>query len=1205
MRRHGWAWAMAGLVALAAIAAHLALYEAVNPTAALEMRVFREEATEIARAFLKREEIALPPSYRHVTTFYTYEPEKAYLEQTLGLEEANRVLQREGFVYRWGTRSFEAEEYEEFLVEVDPDGRVLAYWRDLPDDAPAPDSEAPREVAEEFIRRVAGLDVSTYALQDSSEEPRPNRTDYGFTWERRDLKLGEARQRVTAVVTGGEVIYYDRFLWIPESFEHEFDKQQEKGNLLAGIAGALSLVLGLVALVAIVQGLKRRTLRWRPAVPVAAIVVLVALANDLNALPLAWAYFDVTQTEFSFLLEHFIDLLLSRVGQFLGVLGVVAAAEWLFRGVYRDRPPLYRWLTRDGLASSGGRKRLLAGYLLAAAHLGYVTVFYFGASRYVDAWMPSSVPYDDLFSTAVPWAYALLIGVQAAVSEEFMFRVLAISWLRRVLKWEWLAIAIPAVTWGFLHCSYPNTPFYIRGVELTIWGLVLGWVFVRFGVLPSLIAHATFNAVLVGEYFLTSVVWLPRLNFVVVLVVVASPLAAAVWWSRRRQESAEPTAAATPEGTVPATNVEYEEQMQAQAEGKPRPVPLSRSEPAWQPLPRRSWRLGVVGLVVGVALVGGVGGIAPEEPSRPWRAEELKALETPYVSRGEAIDIAAEALAREKADVRGWLLSTSVEEYGVGESTGGYLEQFLEPADVDELAARMTTPGFLWAVKWQKPLARDAWVVRVQADGGVWDAMRLRPEEAKASSSSEAEAKRLASEALQARLLDLSRYELTGSRTFEHPERTAHYLTWEPKTLRVGEAQFMTEVSVEGGRVNWVERYITEPDSYSFEQAKEGPLRSLGLALTTLLGAALFLWFASTYLRAVRSYEVDWRSALKAAVWVGALAGLLMLLAIPNVWADVPETVSPAAYLVGLVVGYVVVLALLIALLTAVLGVGRSLWQTWFPDVPGPGFWWRAAWRPLAYARVWREAVLAQIILAGIVLPLMGLGEMLTKLIDFLAPTAEAAGSVRLPPWVLAAAASPAPSGPLGIQCLSPGVTSVAVALTAAGGLLLLWVALVPLAKQMFRGKRAAIAWLVIAATSSSLVAAADWREAVLGVVMVLLSVCGLWAVFVYVLRWNPLAVFAGSITIFLAGSASDLLWFPAHRAGAIALYAVAAIIVLWAIVGAVVAWRRGPEVGQAEVGEPIASAIAPSAAEYDGCYGGGAGEESGETETQPPGDWS
>ena len=1201
MRKHGWAWTMAGLVALAAIAAHLAFYEAVNPTAALDMRVFREEATEIAGAFLKREEIALPPSYRHVTTFYTHGSDKAYLEKTLGLEEANRVLQREGFVYRWATRWFEAEHYEEFLVEVDPEGRVVSYRRNLPDDARAPDTEAPQEVAEEFIRRVAGLDVSTYALQASSEVPRPNRTDYGFTWERRDLKLGEACQRVTAVVTGGEVIYYDRFLWIPESFDHEFEKQQEKGNLLAEIAGALSLVLGLVALVAIVQGLKRRTLRWRPAVPLAAIVVLVALANDLNALPLAWAYFGVTQTEFSFFLDHFIDLLLSLAGQFLAVLGVVAAAEWLFRGVYRDRPPLYRWLTRDGLASSGGRKRLLAGYLLAAAHLGYVTVFYFGADRYVDAWMPSSVPYDDLFSTAVPWAYALLIGVQAAVSEEFMFRVLAISWLRRVLKWEWLAIAIPAVIWGFLHCSYPNTPFYIRGVELTIWGLVLGWVFVRFGVLPSLIAHATFNAVLVGEYFLTSVAWLPRLNFLVVLVAVASPLAAAVWWSRRRRESGEP--AATPEGIVPVTNVDYEEQMQAQAEGEPRAVPLSRSEPAWQPLPRRSWRLGVVGLVVGAALLGGVRIVAPEEPSRSWRAEELKALETPYVSRGEAIDIAAEVLARENADVRDWLLSTSVVEYGGGESAGGYLEQFLEPADVGELASRMTTPGFLWAVEWRKPLARDAWVVRLQADGEVWDAMRLRPEEAKAPSSSGAEAKRLASEALQARGLDLSRYELTGSRTSEYPERTAHYLTWEPKTLTVGEAQFMTKVSVEGGRVNWVARYITVPDSYSFEQAKEGPLRSLGLALTALLGAALFLWFASTYLRAVRSYEVDWRSALKAAVWVGALAGLLMFLAVPNVWADLPETVSPAAYLVGLVVRYVVVLAILIALLTAVLGVGRSLWQTWFPDVPGPGFWWRAAWRPLAYARVWREAVLAQIILAGIVLPLMGLGEMLTKLIYFLAPTAEAAGSVRLPPWVLAAAAPPAPPEPLGIQCLSPGVTSVVMALTAAGGLLLLWVALVPLAKQMFRGKRAAIAWLVIVATSSNLVAAADWREAVLGVVMVLLSVCGLWAAFVYVLRWNPLAVFAGSVTIFLAGSASDLLWFPAHRSGAIALYAAAAIIVLWAIIGTVVAWRRGSEVAETLASEHISFAAAASAAESDGAYEGSAGGESRETETQSPGD--
>ncbi len=215
----------------------------------------------------------------------------------------------------------------------------------------------------------------------------------------------------------------------------------------------------------------------------------------------------------------------------------------------------------------------------------------------------------------------------------------------------------------------------------------------------------------------------------------------------------------------------------------------------------------------------------------------------------------------------------------------------------------------------------------------------------------------------------------------------------------------------------------------------------------------------------------------------------------------------------------------------------------------------------------------------------------------------EAAGSVRLPPWVLAAAAPPAPPEPLGIQCLSPGVTSVVMALTAAGGLLLLWVALVPLAKQMFRGKRAAIAWLVIVATSSNLVAAADWREAVLGVVMVLLSVCGLWAAFVYVLRWNPLAVFAGSVTIFLAGSASDLLWFPAHRSGAIALYAAAAIIVLWAIIGTVVAWRRGSEVAETLASEHISFAAAASAAESDGAYEGSAGGESRETETQSPGD--
>jgi membrane protease YdiL (CAAX protease family) len=1135
-------WLAATAVVCAAAAIHVGLYQWVRPAAALRLSVTRHQAAEIASDFLSGERGELPGGYRRAVTFDVYYWDKAYLEQTLGLETANDVLQTEGMVYRWTVRWFKPGEQEEFSVELDPDGRLLSYSRYLPDDEPAPESSRPEQVAREFVQRVAGIDVGTYDLQDSYEMPLPNRTEYGYTWERPDLKLGEAKQRLSIVVTGDEVIYFDRFLWTPESFGHQFAKEQEKGDLLSTIAGALAAVLGVVGLVAIVRGLKRRTLHWRASLPIAAAVAVVSLANELNALPLSYAYFDVSQTEFSFLLDKLLYIAGGLAGGFLAVVGLVAAAEWVNRSAWPARLPVSHWFTRAGIGSRSGLRRIAVGYVLGALHLAYVAVFYFVSGRYLGAWLPAEVPYDDLHSTTVPWAYALLIGVAPAVSEEFIFRVLAISWLKRLLRRQWLAVLIPAILWGFLHCDYPNKPFYIRGLELTIWGVVLGWAFTRFGVLPGLIAHAAYNSILVGETFLASVYWVPKLNFLAVLIAIASPLMLSLWLLRRAPQPRD----------APGTNWELDQRLQILARKQPRIVPLRHAEPEWRPLPRRSWLLGAAALAVGGILVGIAAWLERTETEHSWRKREVSAWHADYIARRDAVRIARESVEAEGAQIDDWVRSVQIQERGIGDDARSYLSQFLSTGDVDALAKRMGLPGVLWEVSWQKPLERDEWRARILADGKLWDVSHFVPEEAARESLGPEEARALAEEALGDLGLDLSHFSLTGSRQYEYPQRTLHIFTWEPTDLTVGEAQFETLVGVDGDRVNFVQRRIDVPESYLFDLQRDTPVRALGVAVETVMGMALFFWAAATFFGAVRRYEVDWRWGWRIGAALGGLTLVLLVLTHQRAWHGLSATASPAGHLLGVTVGALAGLLVFVGMTAALLPVITSLWKARLPDVPSPRFWLRAIARPWQHKGVWREALLAQVVVWALVLSLFAAHSIFDSLLSRVARGGGAGVPVPLPEWVINSPAPPSPPVPENLTDLVPPLAALVSYALGIVIVLLSWLTLIAFGKAMFRRLRTALICFVVVAIGPVALQAFDWRELLSYLVATLLVAVGIRLSFPLVLRSNPLALAGGLLTIVLAVEAEGWAWYPAHRVWAVCMMAAAAALVLWALVSTI-----------------------------------------------------
>jgi len=166
--------------------------------------------------------------------------------------------------------------------------------------------------------------------------------------------------------------------------------------------------------------------------------------------------------------------------------------------LYRERLPQHlaipRLWTRKALSSKRVFLSLVLGYALVPLFIAYQVVFYL-ATRGFGVWAPAEVPYDEMLSSALPWVAVLFAGFYPALSEEFLSRAFSIPFLQRIVRSRVFAIVLAGVIWGFGHATYPQQPFYIRGLEVGLVGIACGLLMERFGLLPLLIWHYTVDAV--------------------------------------------------------------------------------------------------------------------------------------------------------------------------------------------------------------------------------------------------------------------------------------------------------------------------------------------------------------------------------------------------------------------------------------------------------------------------------------------------------------------------------------------------------------------------------------------------------------------------------------------------------------------------------------------------------------------------------------
>ena len=889
-------WVISGV--LGAFFAHRYYFRAF-PEASVDFKVSRPTAQQRAKQFVEGlgENIA---GYQSAIVFQLDENAKTYLERELGLEQANRLMASELNIWYWEVRFFRPPQEEEFKVRVNPAGNIVGYEHKIAEARPAKSLEREQALpaAENFLQTKMGDDLREWQFlpEEANSIARSDRLDWSFAWERKGFRAKEAPYRLVVGLQGDRVGSSEEFLEVPEAWTREYKHLRSTNDLYTTMAIIPYILLMGSALWLGVSLARQDKVTWSGALKLGLFVALLFALMEFNRWDLLRAGYDTRDSYGSFVTQRFVLILLEALGTALTVSLVLPGGEALYRDSQPQRVRLYKAFTPRGLRSKEFFCSSVVGLSLASAHIGFIVAFYMVGSRF-GVWAPQDLNYSVVVNTSFPWIAGVAIGVMAATSEEFLFRMFAIPFLQKLTGSRIVAVILPAFMWSFLHSNYPQEPGYIRGIEVGLIGIVAGLVMLRWGIVATLIWHYTVDASLVGMLLVRSDNLYFKISGVVVGLAAVAPLAVS-GISYLLRGSFEPV-----DDLLNSTGEKMEINLSQQAATVDAPL-TTRIYDALTP--------GTFGFLVLCVLVGGL---------LAWRIKTEHIGDYLRLStNARSAQSRADAVMREHSfDPAGFHKATQFVDT-TNPVVNEYLYRRMRISEINQIyAARV--PGALWRVRYFRDAQPEEFAIVLKPDGSLHSFRHTLPEAAKGASLSKEEAVLIAEKFLrEQKRIDLTGWKLVVSDSNKRPNRIDHILTWQqnapldPENSAAKDpadhAYARIELQVLGDEPADYRTYIKIPEEFTRKQ-DEGTLpRTLFLVGRLVLSVGLVVAVVFCYFKSSRTppmVNVPWRRMLLwAGVGLSALAlNLLFGNSFPRDLALYPTAYPLKIYYAALAVQYV------------------------------------------------------------------------------------------------------------------------------------------------------------------------------------------------------------------------------------------------------------------------------------------------------------
>jgi membrane protease YdiL (CAAX protease family) len=878
------------LVALLSLWVAVKLFFRVFPEASIQFKVNRESSLPIAEVFLEglrqkpadlpggpdHSVIATLPAdlkaYHHIAIFDYDENAKTFLERELGLEKANQIMGREVRLWRWKHRWFRPLQKEEFQVDISPAGELNRFQHLVPEDAPGANlaREEAQALAERFLRDTLHRDIGRLEFVEANTEKRQNRTDHLFRWKSKDFALGDADYRFTVGIQGSEIGEYDEYLKIPDEWSRGYQKLRSLNDTTATVDFIFLFLTILAMLIVLIRQVRRHDVRWRIALLFGLAAFVLTFLSRLNNLPLSVFTYSTTDSYGSFWGQLLLNALLAAGGSAAAIFFLVAAAEPVYRQAYGARialSNLFRW---RGLRSKEFFIGSIVGITLTFFFFAYDSIFYLVAQK-LGAWAPADVPYSDLLNTRIPWAYVLFFGFFPAVSEEFISRMFSVPFFERVFRYRWLAIFLASFIWGFGHANYPNQPFYIRGIEVGVGGVIVSLIFLRFGIVAPLIWHYSVDALYTAFLLLRSQNLYLAVSGAVSAGIMLVPFAVALLAYLRAQGFLVPESLSNTEQAVPSPV----DSLEGSADKVfPTPhVPLSQHQ-----------RLIVVGLSLLLLI------------PVTFKVQRFGQFLKIGLTRSEAREIGRRALEHRGVDSSRFR-DVVYTRQTLDTIAAQYVLKYSGVPRLNELASEKVKV-FFWVVRFYQPLQEEEYRIYIDpASGEVVFVEHDISENAAGANLDKSTAQQLAEGFLRQKGLALETLELKESNVEKRKARLDYDFVWESKVDRVREAAVRWEVEVKGDEVGGFSSFVKVPEEWQREREKSTTVDTVLAGIRTIAIALVAGWGLWTFVGRARHGLVRWTPVIGLSLTLVLLQVLNSLNGLVSLFEHYPTSQSPSVFI--------------------------------------------------------------------------------------------------------------------------------------------------------------------------------------------------------------------------------------------------------------------------------------------------------------------
>jgi hypothetical protein len=429
-----------------------------------------------------------------------------YFQHAAGLKAEEEFIAQHGYdLFYWLVRFFKESQKEEFLVYISPASGKIIKFKHLIDDLEFRvdlGKDVAKLKAAEFLQVNFGTDLGKYDFHEEKVKRYEKRVEYLFSWEKKDIYIpwkegqGGAKLLTEVTVSGDQIREFsENSLELPEKFNRYVESQFILGEYLYGIF--YIIILGLLGWsVNIVLKKKddvimRLIKKWF--YYVSGFLVVINIADFFNNLPRALMSYPTSTSLSSFFglaVTKWIFSISFLVFGFImpGIAGESLRSEVLPKSKFSS----FLYYIKSSFFNRGLTRSVLLGYLVWVIMLGLQAIIFYSGQKFLGVWREfNALTY---FSSAwIPLLSVFVIGATASLNEEITFRLFGISLAKKYLRNSILAVIVTSIIWGMGHAWYAIFPVWFRIIEISLIGIFYGFIFMRFGLVPLIVAHYLFD----------------------------------------------------------------------------------------------------------------------------------------------------------------------------------------------------------------------------------------------------------------------------------------------------------------------------------------------------------------------------------------------------------------------------------------------------------------------------------------------------------------------------------------------------------------------------------------------------------------------------------------------------------------------------------------------------------------------------------------